>query len=43
MVSIVRLELTDQIARYRYFPENSKKRGIVAFNRRTGERDLEKD
>jgi len=40
MVSIVKLELTDQIARYRYFPENSKKRGI---NRRTGERDLEKD
>lgn len=42
MVSIVKLELTDQIARYRYFPENSKKSGIVALNRRTGERDLEK-
>lgn len=42
MVRIEKTELTDQLARYRYFPEKSKKSGIVALNRDTGERILEK-
>ena len=41
MVKIERLELTDKIARYRYFPEDSRKCGIVALDRETGERKLE--
>lgn len=42
MVKIEKMELTDQMVRYRYFPEKSKKSGIVALNRDTGERILEK-
>ena len=42
MVRIEKLELTNQIARYKYFPEKSQKSGIVALNRNTGERIFEK-
>lgn len=42
VVKIEKMELTDQMVRYRYFPEKSKKSGIVALNRDTGERILEK-
>ena len=42
MVRIEKMELTDQLVRYKYFPEGSEKSGIVALNRSTGERILEK-
>ncbi len=42
MVRIEKITLTDQIARYKYFPEASKESGIVALNRNTGERIFEK-
>lgn len=42
MVRIRKLELTDFVARYEYFPENSDKCGIISLNRATGERVMEK-
>lgn len=41
MVRIEKLEVTEHMARYRYFPEKSKKSGIVALNRDTGEWSVE--
>ena len=38
MVKIELLELTETIARYKYFPESSDKCGIVMLDRKTGER-----
>lgn len=43
MVKIEFIELTENIVRYKFFPENSKEYGIVALNRQTGERILEKE
>lgn len=43
MVTIERVEVTDEMARYQFFPENSEKSGIVVLNRSTGERVLEKE
>lgn len=42
MERIELMELKDDYVRYKYFPENSEKFGIVAMNRNTGERKLEK-
>lgn len=42
MVRIELLELTEETVKYKYFPEQSEKHGIVALGRRTGERALEK-
>ena len=42
MVKIEKIEVTDQIARYRYFPEKSEVGGIVTLNRNTGEWSAEK-
>ena len=41
MVRIEKLDLTNSTARYKYYPENYDKSGIVALNRNTGERILE--
>ena len=42
MVRIEMIELTDEFARYKYFPENSESFGIVKLNRMTKEREFEK-
>lgn len=42
MVRIERLELTEQMAKYRYFPENSENSGIVSLDRDTEEKHIEK-
>lgn len=42
MVKIEKVEVTDQMARYRYFPEKSEVSGIVTLNRDTGEWSAEK-
>lgn len=42
MVKIELLELTDEIVRYKFFPEDSKEYGVVALHRGTGKRILEK-
>ncbi|MDE7308816.1 MAG: hypothetical protein K2N61_09200 [Lachnospiraceae bacterium] len=42
MIKIEFIELTENIVRYKFFPENSQEYGIVALNRQTGERILEK-
>lgn len=42
MVKIELLELTENFARYKYFPESSNEYGIVLLNRKTGEREFEK-
>lgn len=36
------MDLTDNIARYKYYPETSKEYGIVVLNRKTGEIKQEK-
>ena len=33
MVRIEKMELTDEYAKYKYFPENSEELGIVKLNR----------
>ena len=42
MVKIELLELTEDFARYKFFPEGSEDYGIVALNRKNGERVFEK-
>ena len=42
MVTIEKLEVTDRMARYRYFPEKSEVSGVVALDRDTGEWSAEK-
>lgn len=42
MVRIEFVNITEEIVRYRYYPEKSKEYGIVALNRKTGERIFEK-
>lgn len=42
MVKIEFLELTENLVRYKYFPEDSNDYGIVSLNRKTKERILEK-
>ena len=42
MVRIEKMEVTDKVAKYMYFPENSEKSGIVTLNRNTGEWAVEK-
>ena len=42
MVRIELLELTEDFARYKFFPENSKDYGVVALDRRSRERVFEK-
>lgn len=42
LVKIEFIELTENIVRYKFFPENSEEYGIVALNRQTEERILEK-
>lgn len=41
MVRIEKLELTNSVARYKCYPENSEGSGIVTLNRNTRERFLE--
>lgn len=43
LVRIELIELTDTIIRYKFFPEDKKKYGIVALDRQTGRRILEKE
>ena len=43
MVRIKFIELTENIIRYAFFPEDSEEYGIVALNRKTGERILERE
>lgn len=43
MVRIELIELTDNIVRYKFFPEDSKEYGIVALDRQTERRILEKE
>ena len=42
MVRIEKIEVTDKVARYMYFPEKSEESGIVALDRATGEWSAEK-
>lgn len=42
MVKIELLELTEELARYRFFPEGSEDYGIIALDRKSGERIFEK-
>lgn len=42
MVRIERIELTADVARYKYFPEDSEECGIVTLGRLSGERSIEK-
>ncbi len=42
MVKIELLELTENVARYKYFPESSEEYGIVTLNRKTGQGEFEK-
>lgn len=42
MVRIELLELTGELARYKFFPENSKEYGVVTLNRKNMERNIEK-
>ncbi len=42
MVRIELLELTEELARYKFFPENSKEYGVVTLNRKSMERSIEK-
>ena len=42
MVRIELLELTEDFAKYKFFPEDSKDYGIVALNRKSKERVFEK-
>lgn len=42
MVRIELLELNEDVARYKFFPESSKEYGIVTLKRKTGERIWEK-
>lgn len=42
MVRIELLELAEDYAKYKFFPENSESFGIVSLNRKTGERMIEK-
>ena len=42
MVRIEMIELTDEHARYKYFPENSEAFGIIKLNRLTNVREFEK-
>lgn len=42
MVKIELLELTENVARYKYFPENSEEYGIVMLDRKMGRGDFEK-
>ncbi len=41
MVRIVLAELTEELARYRYYPEDSGDYGVVALNRQNGNRIYE--
>lgn len=42
MVRIKLLELTEDFARYKFFPEGAEDCGIVALNRISGERIIER-
>lgn len=42
LVGIELLELTEDLARYKFFPEDSKDYGIVMLNRKSKERVFEK-
>ena len=42
MVKIELMDLTGDIARYKYYPETSKEYGIIVLDRKTGERKQEK-
>lgn len=43
MARVEKIEVTDEKAVYRYFPESSSKCGIITFFRKTGKRCLEKE
>ena len=43
MVRVEKIEVTDEKATYKYFPEGSSNFGIISLFRKTGKRHLEKE
>ena len=42
MVRVEKIEVTDEKATYKYFPEGSSNFGIISLFRKTGKRHLER-